>query len=59
MMGPEMMAKMMPQGIGMMLSTLPKEERLEFARGVVAKACEGLSAEERNEFLATLAAEEE
>ncbi|MEN8151456.1 MAG: hypothetical protein ABFS86_16690 [Planctomycetota bacterium] len=57
MMGPEMMSKMMPQGLGMMLSTLPREERLEFAKGVVAQACEGLGEKERREFLESLAQE--
>ena len=56
-----MMTKMMPQGLGMMLPQLPKEERLEFAKEMVAlvveKACDGLSKEERDAFFDDLVVE--
>ncbi len=50
----DMMAKMMPQGLGMMMERLPKDQRLELAKEMVAvmaeKACEGLTEDERNQF---------
>lgn len=57
----DMMSKMMPQGLRMMLSKLPKDERLEFAKemvaAVVVQACEGLTKEEREAFLDDLVVE--
>ena len=56
-----MMSRMMPQGLAMMLPQLPKEERLEFAKEMVAmvveKACDGLSKEERDAFFDDLVVE--
>ena len=50
----DMMSKMMPRGLAMMLDKLPKEQRVEFAKEMVAviveKGCEGLSKEERDQF---------
>jgi polyhydroxyalkanoate synthesis regulator phasin len=54
----DMMSKMMPQGITMMLSRLPKEQRIEFAENMVAtlveKGSEGLSEEEKKDFIEKL-----
>ncbi len=53
-MGMEMMTKMMPQGLSMMLGKLPKDQRLVLAKELVAvmveKGCEGLTKEERDQF---------
>ena len=42
----DMMAKMMPQGLTMMMGRLPKDQRLEFAKEMVASVveagCEGV-----------------
>ena len=55
------MAKMMPRGLAMMLSRLPKETRIELAKEIVAtiveKGCEGLTEEERNAFFDDLVLE--
>lgn len=57
----DMMAKMMPQGLAMMLEKLPKDQRLEFAKEMVAmvvdRACEGLTENERNQFFDDLIVE--
>jgi tRNA A37 threonylcarbamoyltransferase TsaD len=58
----DMMSEMMPQGLSMMLSQLPKEQRVEFAKSlietVVAKTCEGLTKEEREAFFADISLED-
>ena len=50
----DMMSKMMPQGLAMMLPRLPKEQRLELAKELVATivqaGVEDLNKEERNKF---------
>ena len=57
----DMMSKMMPRGLAMMLGRLPKERRIEFAKEIVAtiveKGCEGLSKEERDKFFDDLVLE--
>ncbi len=50
----EMMSKMVPQGITMMMSQLPKEQRIEAAENLVAtiveKGSEDMTDEEKKEF---------
>ena len=50
----DMMTKMMPSGFFMMMGKMPKEQRLEHAKEMIAtiagKACEGLTKEERDAF---------
>ncbi len=51
----DMMSSMMPQGLSMVLSGMDKQERLDFVTKMtlvlVDKGCEGLSEEEKKEFL--------
>ncbi|GAJ07733.1 unnamed protein product [marine sediment metagenome] len=55
---PQMMMKMMPQCLRMMLPDMPKEKRIDFVLRMVTtlveQGCVGMSEEEKKDFVAKL-----